>query len=75
MAQEILLVSHQQIEAYKFVYIHGCCYEEAARLMGCTESNICQLLRRLKKSHPEIFPPKKSPVTYKATVRWRAKQP
>ena len=46
----------QQIEAYRFVYIHDCTQTQAAALMGCTRQNVNQLIKRLKKSNPQLFP-------------------
>jgi predicted DNA-binding protein (UPF0251 family) len=46
----------QQIEAYRFVFIHDCTQRQAAALMGCSRQNVNHLLITLKKSNPQLFP-------------------
>lgn len=45
----------QQINAYRFVFIHDCTQAQAALLMGCSRPNVTQLIKRLKKSNPQLF--------------------
>jgi predicted DNA-binding protein (UPF0251 family) len=49
----------KQIEAYRFVYIHACKHAEAAKLMGCSRSNVTHLLKKLKKNNPQLFAKKR----------------
>ncbi len=46
----------QQINAYRFCYIHQCTQAQAAKLMGCHRTNVTHLLKRLKKTNPQLFP-------------------
>ena len=56
----------QQIEAYKFCYLFHFKQANAADLMGCTRQNVNQLINKLKKSNPHLFPPD-NPIT---TIRY-----
>ena len=46
----------QQIEAYRLCYFFDCTQRQAAKLMGIDQSNICRLLKRLKKTNSQLFP-------------------
>ena len=45
----------RQIDAYRLVYVTGLTQEDAGKLLGCTQENISQLLKSLKKSKPHLF--------------------
>jgi len=52
----------QQAEAYRFVYIHQCTHEQAAKLMACSRINVTRLLLRLKKTNPQLFTSKQAKI-------------
>lgn len=45
----------KQIEVYALIYIYGCKQVQAAAMLGCSTSTICNHLKRLKKKRPELF--------------------
>ena len=48
--------SQKQIEAYTYRYIRGMTLPETSVLMGITRRAVSGLLKRLKGTHPKIFP-------------------
>jgi len=54
-------MTKRQVEAYRYVYLHGCSHDEAAGLMQCSRSNVTHLLQRLKKRYPRAFPAETGP--------------
>jgi predicted DNA-binding protein (UPF0251 family) len=45
----------QQLTAYRLVYMVGLTQQQAASCMACTQANISQLLKNLKKVKPQLF--------------------